>query len=352
MRHLDINLPCYIFGTGSFGQQTAQALLSQNMQVRAFVSNTDQRNVLDGLPILKWSQIPNDEPSQILLAVLNREHALDQFYLEAKQHLFDNVIMPWDFYGQISKQLGWQYWLQDAEQVNRHRPILDEAIKLMEDEQSKVCLQRVFNFRHGTDIEYASFQHDDDQYFNQITLQGRDTVNCYIDIGAFDGANLYELEALVDVKCAFLFEPEISNYSKILAVRDTFQTKKLLILPVALSNETKVLSFDGNRGESSKICQDGQEYVFSSSLDSMIPSHIEVDFVKMDVEGAELDVLAGSHELLARCRPTLAISLYHNWDDLWNIPQALNAKLDSYSYYVRQHMRNSFDLVLYAVPRF
>ena len=60
---------------------------------------------------------------------------------------------------------------------------------------------------------------------------------------------LYELEALVDVKCAFLFEPEISNYSKILAVRDTFQTKKLLILPVALSNETKVLSFDGNRGE-------------------------------------------------------------------------------------------------------
>ena len=57
MRHLDINLPCYIFGTGSFGQQTAQALLSQNMQVRAFVSNTDQRNVLDGLPILKWSQI-------------------------------------------------------------------------------------------------------------------------------------------------------------------------------------------------------------------------------------------------------------------------------------------------------
>ena len=137
MRHLDINLPCYIFGTGSFGQQTAQALLSQNMQVRAFVSNTDQRNVLDGLPILKWSQIPNDEPSQILLAVLNREHALDQFYLEAKQHLFDNVIMPWDFYGQISKQLGWQYWLQDAEQVNRHRPILDEAIKLMEDEQRK-----------------------------------------------------------------------------------------------------------------------------------------------------------------------------------------------------------------------
>lgn len=352
MPNLNRNMPCYVFGTGSFGQRTAQALLSQGIQVRAFVSNTDQRQTLDGLPILKWPQIPKDEPSQILLAVLNREHALDQFYLEAKQHLFDDIIMPWDFYGQIWKQLGWQYWLQDAEQVNRHRPMLDGAIELMEDEQSKVCLQRAFDFRHGTDIEYASFQHGDDQYFNEITMRGRDSVSCYIDIGAFDGANLSELEALVDVECAFLFEPETSNYSKILAAKHSFQTEKLFILPVAVSKETKLLSFDGNQGESSKICEDGQEHVFSSSLDKMIPAHMQVDFVKMDVEGAELDVLAGSQKLLARCRPTLAISLYHNWDDLWNIPQALNSKLDSYAYYVRQHMRNSFDLVLYAVPRF
>ena len=351
MRNLNRNIPCYVFGTGSFGQQTVQALLSQDIQVRAFVSNTDQRDTLDGLPILKWSQIPKDEPSQILLAVFNREHALDQFYREAKQHLVGDIIMPWDFYGQISKQLGWQYWLQDAEQMNRHRPILDEAINLMEDEQSKVCLQRVFNFRYGADIEYASFQHDDDQYFNEITMRGRDTVSCYIDIGAFDGANLSELEALVDVECAFLFEPEKSNYSQILAAKNSFQTKKLFILPVAVSNDTKVLSFDGDQGESSKICEDGQEHVISSSLDKIIPAHLQVDFVKMDVEGAELDVLAGGQKLLARCRPTLAISLYHNWDDLWKIPQALDSTLVSYAYYVRQHMRNSFDLVLYAVPR-
>lgn len=352
MAKLNRNLPCYVFGTGSFGQQTVKGLLSQDIHVSAFVSNTDKRETLDGLPILKWSQIPRDKPFQVLLAVLNREHALDQFCLEAKQNHIDHIVMPWDFYGQMKEQLGWQYWLQDAEQVKRHRPMLDDAINLMEDEKSKICLQRTFNFRHGTDIEYAGFQHDGDQYFNEITMRARDSVGCYIDIGAFDGANLSELEALVDVECAFLFEPELGNYSKILAAKHSFQTGKLFILPLAVSNKAKILSFDGNKGESSKICDDGQEHVLSSSLDEIIPAHLKVDFVKMDVEGAELDVLKGSRKLLATCRPTLAISLYHNWDDLWTIPQALNSNLDSYAYYVRQHMRNSFDLVLYAVPRF
>ena len=351
MQNLNRNKPCFVFGTGSFGQLTAQALLSHGIKVRAFVSNTDQRQTLNGLPILNWFQIPEDEPSQVLLSVFNRDHALDHFYLEATQHKLHDIIMPWGFYGELSEELGWQYWLQDAEKLDRCRPMLSEAINLMEDDESKVCLERVFNFRCGKDIEYASFQHGDDQYFNEITMRGREKVGCYIDIGAFDGANLLELETLTNVDCAFLFEPDTNNFQKILAAKNSFQTEKLCILPMAISNETRLLSFNGAQGESSKICENGEEHVFSSLLDKLIPPHLRVDFIKLDVEGAELDVLAGSENLLARCRPTLAISLYHNWDDLWNIPQALNSTLTSYSYYVRQHMRNSFDLVLYAVPK-
>ena len=66
---------------------------------------------------------------------------------------------------------------------------------------------------------------------------------------------------------------------------------------MAISNETRLLSFNGAQGESSKICENGEEHVFSSLLDKLIPSHLQVDFIKMDVEGAELDVLAGSENL-------------------------------------------------------
>jgi FkbM family methyltransferase len=41
-----------------------------------------------------------------------------------------------------------------------------------------------------------------------------------------------------------------------------------------------------------------------------------VDFIKMDIEGAESDAMTGACETIRRFRPRLAISAYHSLDDL------------------------------------
>ena len=38
-------------------------------------------------------------------------------------------------------------------------------------------------------------------------------------------------------------------------------------------------------------------------LDNIIPPNIKIDFIKIDVEGAELGVLKGSTETIKRCKP-------------------------------------------------
>ena len=49
-----------------------------------------------------------------------------------------------------------------------------------------------------------------------------------------------------------------------------------------------------------------QEFAIEpSTLDSVVPLDHRVDLIKIDVEGAELSVLRGAVQLLARCRPTL-----------------------------------------------
>lgn len=48
-----------------------------------------------------------------------------------------------------------------------------------------------------------------------------------------------------------------------------------------------------------------------------------IDFVKLDVEGAEQQVLNGAEAILRSTRPQLAISVYHRDDDLYAIPGLL-----------------------------
>jgi FkbM family methyltransferase len=48
-----------------------------------------------------------------------------------------------------------------------------------------------------------------------------------------------------------------------------------------------------------------------------------VDFIKMDVEGAEVKALAGAAQTLSRFKPRLAIATEHKPDDQFTIPQAV-----------------------------
>jgi FkbM family methyltransferase len=76
-----------------------------------------------------------------------------------------------------------------------------------------------------------------------------------------------------------------------------------------------------------------------------------VDFIKMDIEGAELEALKGAERTLRAHRPKLAISLYHQLSDFVNIPRYLESLGLGYAYYLDHHTIYLNETVLFAVPR-
>jgi FkbM family methyltransferase len=76
-----------------------------------------------------------------------------------------------------------------------------------------------------------------------------------------------------------------------------------------------------------------------------------VDFIKMDIEGAELPSLKGAERTLRAHRPKLAISLYHQLSDFVTIPRYLESLNLGYSYYLDHHTIYLNETVLFAVPR-
>ena len=75
-----------------------------------------------------------------------------------------------------------------------------------------------------------------------------------------------------------------------------------------------------------------------------------VDFIKMDIEGAERQAVAGAAETIKRFRPRMALCIYHLTDDPTVIPAAV-LKIDS-GYSVECGCMNSQDRILSEVAHF
>jgi FkbM family methyltransferase len=73
-----------------------------------------------------------------------------------------------------------------------------------------------------------------------------------------------------------------------------------------------------------------------------------VDFIKMDIEGAELRALHGSEDTLRKFKPDLAISLYHKEDDFITIPAWIDNLNLGYRLYLDHFTIYHHETVLFA----
>ena len=65
-----------------------------------------------------------------------------------------------------------------------------------------------------------------------------------------------------------------------------------------------------------------------------------VDFIKMDIEGAEIHALKGAEKTLRQFHPKVAISLYHSLEDFKTIPRYLDSLGLRYKFYL-DHQANA-----------
>jgi len=343
--------PIYIFGSGGFGKSVFKALRANTFEVAGFIETNPKNAQVEGLPVYSWGDLSKElHSAQLIMGIFNRDVSFDSLMNIAGTAGYKDIIMPWDVYSQFSDELGWRYWLSRKEVILNATDQIKKTFELLSDEESKQTLLNICKFRLGLNNEYASFRHLENQYFNPITLSKFTNSNkcTYVDCGAYNGDTFIEAEHKLPLTSAYLFEPDIANFKQLVqAVKGS--NIGVVCLPLAVLDQYQILSFNGG-GEGGTIVSGGSVHIAATSLDELMPNSI-VDFIKFDVEGAEVPAIKGAMHLIRRSRPILALSLYHRPDDLWEIPCLIASYCPNYKFYIRQHSNNSFESVFYAIPQ-
>ena len=342
--------PVWIFGAGNFAQDVCSAITKEGFNFQGFiVSDPEQSKILE-FPVVGLNNFPVEERDvQLVFGVFNRNTPFDDLKGIIQQQGFNNIFMPWHIYPQFESHLGWRYWLSGKNAITNELDQIEQVYELLDDDTSKQCLLNICLFRLGMNDNYASFIHDEDQYFNNITLEAAsDKPLSYVDMGAYNGDTVIELSKKANLASAYLFEPDSGNFNDLVKAVSKLNIKSTCI-PLGIADNYKILSFSSDGGEGSLISEEGNLHIAVAPLDDILINQ-SIDFIKMDIEGAELLALAGAKKSIEKNRPILAISYYHKPDDIWKIPLWLSEHCDNYKFYLRQHHYNSFESVLYAVP--
>lgn len=170
----------------------------------------------------------------------------------------------------------------------------------------------------------------------------------FVDCGAYIGDTLLAFaQETGDFKKAYLFEPDTSVRSVLEKNVKKYKDKFCVIEAGAYSHKA-ILRFCETGMGLGTIVDNGDNVVSVETIDEVVGND-KVTFIKMDIEGSELEALKGAENTIKRDKPKLAICIYHKDEDFYMIPKYIRSIVPEYKMYVRHYSDTASETVLYAI---
>lgn len=233
---------------------------------------------------------------------------------------------------------------------------LNDMIDILADEES--CRLTARLIQEWVTNEYIFGQTDDlctvPQYFpDGIIINNGAEV--YVDCGAYTGDNIPDFMHYTGghFNRYYAFELSKKNFermSKNVAENYNGFADKFILENKGVSGKTGSIQY-GEYDEGSKVEEGGTRTGEVVALDDYFADREQVTFIKMDIEGAEMQALRGVSGTISKCLPKLAICIYHKPSDLWEIPLYIKKSWPDYDVFIRHHTDILNETVCYAVKK-
>ncbi|RXJ90171.1 methyltransferase [Arcobacter sp. CECT 8983] len=214
------------------------------------------------------------------------------------------------------------------------------------DEKSKEVFTKVINFKISFDLKFMDgfTNNHEEQYFDKDLIPHiKDIV--FLDGGSYVGDTLlFIIKNFPDYKKIYCIEPNKLHIN--IAKRDFGTCDRIEFINCGLGKEKLV------RDENTHIKHHGThdyQALNIDTIDNLIQQ--KVDFIKLDIEGAEQDALIGAKNTIKKYQPILAICIYHKAQDWYKVPEIVLEICCEYDIYLRHYMEGIYETVMYFIPK-
>ncbi len=334
-----------IYGAGGCGKWFLDLLSEYSVMVTAFFDSDPEKwnTSINGIPVYSPAKNPIADEDALIIIALRSIRAQREVLRKLEVLGFGHQIL----YSNI-----WNNFFSHPKADIRKLFDIEKlalAANLLKDKKSAIVFADAVKFYTGHDHEMDDNPEQGHQYFPDDVPLKQD-FSCVIDCGAYTGDTIAQLYSTFGrVNEIIAFEPDTENFQRLCQnIGDNHKKicKQLLLYPCGVWSQTKQMRFSNGLDAGSAINPYGESINQFVALDDII-FNVSPTFVKMDVEGAEVDALKGAKGLICKAKPDLAICLYHKINHLWEITLLVHSWSLGYDFYIRQH-DYTMELVMYA----
>jgi FkbM family methyltransferase len=345
-----------LFGAGNFGKKVLACLRKAGIEPIAFSDNGPNKwgTEVEGLPVLEPAAAAkkHGKSALFIVSIWSLGHSYKQSLAKLQALGCTRVTCSSSLRWRFADQLLPDYCQDLPHKAYETSAAILNAASLWSDELS--AREYVNQIRWRTLGELASIGdpvREESYFLDSLFKLCKGEV--FLDCGAYDGDTIQQVLARCeDFGRILAIEADPHNYKRLTqfaaALNPTIRDK-VELLNVAVANSPGQLMFRATGGEGAHLSTEGDVAVECVRIDDLLGDG-SASFIKMDIEGAELDALHGAAQTIARHRPLLSICVYHRQSDLWTIPAYIASIAPEYKFFLRPHDVDGWQLVCYAVP--
>ncbi|MDE8350052.1 MAG: FkbM family methyltransferase [Acidocella sp.] len=343
---------CYVYGAGSYGWRILALLREAGYVCYGVIDRKFDNGVteIDGVPAIHPAQLT---PAQVqgrslVIGVHNERVNIQEIIAAMIGFGFTDILWNADLPDVLGAKAD-NYWLTNRQFTIAHFMKFSTAYAKLADEASRRIFHDILRYRVTGATSSRIAADTGGQYYPTNVMKFNRPVN-FIDGGAYTGDTYRHLSQHFDIGHWVAFEPDPENFFKLAKFARGLKIPAVLF-PCGLSDQSLHMRFITDQGAASHmVAKDSVEAMTLAcvALDDVLHG-FKADYIKLDIEGAEIAALHGMIEMITASQPCLAVSAYHQPDHLALVVERLAVLAPYAKLHIRQHGENAFDTVVYAV---